>query len=135
MARSRSPGGGGGGGGGGGYGDGLNGDGGSAKRFLKALSINDKGKPIGFYLKIRPRVGRLFIVLVSSDIGIYSLKQVISSRTSDDLNHLGIPVECQRLRFAGQLLENRRTLSDYNIPCGAVVYCGWAENCIEQDDV
>jgi len=130
LARSRSPPLRGGGGGGGGYGDG-----GSSKRFLKSLNFNDKGKGKGYHIKVRPRVGRLFTVFVDVNITIYALKQVISSRTSDDLNHLGIPVDCQRLRFAGQLLENRRTLSDYNIPCGAVVYCGWAENCIEQDDV
>ena len=127
MARSRSPPLGGDGGGGGG--DGGGGGKGKGKLF------NDKGKGKGYHIKVRPRVGRLFTVFVGVHYTIYDLKQVISSRTSDDLNHLGIPVDCQRLRFAGQLLENRRTLSDYNIPCGAVVYCGWAENCVEQDDV
>ena len=65
-------------------------------------------------LHIRSLTGKTITVEVDATDTIECVKQKIYSTE-------GIPIDQQRLTFAGKLLENERTVQDYNIQADALL--------------
>lgn len=71
-----------------------------------------------FQISIRPLDGALIPLTVMSSYTIDNIKGMINDRE-------GIPVNDIRLIFAGKMLEDGRTLADYNIGKNAIVHMVW----------
>ena len=79
------------------------------------------------WVKPRP-VGNRFALNVKASDTIDSVKAKIQSQEP------GIPPDQQRLRFAGQRLEDDRTLSDYGIKAKMTIFLGVSQRFQDSSD-
>lgn len=75
----------------------------------------DKVTLSGYTIFIRTLMGKTLTININASSTINELKERI-------LLVGGIPVDQQRLLFAGRQLEDNRTVSDYNIQCASTVH-------------
>lgn len=82
------------------------------KKILYVLTVLilalGSGSAFAMKLFIKNQAGQTLILDVGPSYSIEKVKAMIQMNS-------GIPVAAQRLVFAGKVLENTRTLSDYNV--------------------
>lgn len=66
-------------------------------------------------LLIRTLLGECYEINVEKTTTIYEVKHII-------FQNFNIPVEIQKLIFAGKFIEDEKSLGEYNIQCSTCLY-------------